>query len=97
MTTAEREFWRGAGATVWVGYDDAGALRFSGYDRAHLGGYEYTVTVEQTHFPALRYALGVSGEADVLDAVCAAVADIMPGGERRWLAAHGIASRLQTW
>ncbi len=96
MMSPERVFWRGAACTVWVGYDAAGALVFSGYDRAHLDGYEYSVVVAPDQFPALRRALGVAAAADVVDAVCAHVDDIMPGGERSWLDAHGIGCELRT-
>ncbi len=95
MTSADREFWRGGDATVRIGFDDTGALRFSGYDRAHLDGYEYVITVAVAEFPALRRALGVSEDADVLDAVCAHVGQIMPGGERSWLHAHGIKTQTR--
>jgi hypothetical protein len=97
MMSPEREFWRGASCTIWVGYDTAGALRFIGYDRVHLDGYEYTITVQRTQFPALRQALGAAPDVDVLDAVCARVDDIMATDERSWLRAHGIPCDLQTW
>lgn len=94
---AEREFWRSATCTVWVGLAADGVLRFSGYDRAHLDGYEYILSVPAAAFPALRVALGVPADADLLDAVCAAADMIMAAGERSWLQAHGIAADLQTW
>lgn len=93
----EREFWRSTSCTVWVTHDLNGALVFAGHDRAHLGGYEYHVSVEAVDFPVLRAALGVGPDADVMDAVCAAVADIMAVGERAWLQARGVPCELQTW
>ena len=45
VPATERVLWRTDGSTVWVGYDDGGALVFNGFDRAHLDGYEYTITV----------------------------------------------------
>jgi hypothetical protein len=55
---------------VWVGYDDAGALVFSGDDRKHLDGYEYAVTVAPDQFDALRRVLDAEPAADVVDLVC---------------------------
>jgi hypothetical protein len=43
---------------VWVGYDDAGALVFSGLDREYLDGYEDAVTVAPDQFDAMRRVLG---------------------------------------
>lgn len=70
---------------------------FSGYDRAHLDGYEYHVSVEQVDFAALRSALGVGANAELLDAVCAAADTIMAVGERGWLQSHGVPCEVQTW
>jgi hypothetical protein len=97
MTAAQREFWRSGTCTVWVGYGLTGALVFDGYDRAHLDGYEYHVSVEPTDFPVLRSVLGAAGDADVVDAVCAAAEEIMAVGERRWLQTAGIPCELQVW
>ena len=94
---AEREFWRSPTCTVSVGYGVTGALVFSGYDRAHLDGYEYHVSVEPDAFAVLRAALGVAADADVVDAVCAAADTIMAVGERSWLQSRGIPGELQTW
>jgi hypothetical protein len=84
-----------------VSYTDSGALLFSGYDSAAFGepgyGYEYDIAVEADQFAALRRALRVDADADVLDAVCAHVGEIMPGGERSWLDSRGIAHSLSTW
>ena len=87
----ERVFWRTETCTVWVGYDDAGALVFSGFDRNYLDGYEYQVTVAPDQFDALRRALDADGAVDVVDLVCAHVGEIMARGERTWLDDHGIA------
>lgn len=93
----EREFWRSATCTVWVSRGLTGALVFAGYDSAYLDGYEYHVSVDAEDFPALRAALGVTEQVDVLDAVCAAADTIMAVGERRWLQSHGVPCELQTW
>jgi hypothetical protein len=97
MTSAEREFWRSSTCTVWVGYGVTGTLVFSGYDRAHLDGYEYYVSVEPVDFPALRSVLGVAADADVLEAVCGAAEQIMAVGERSWLQSAGIPGELRVW
>jgi hypothetical protein len=89
VPASERVFWRTDTCTVWVGYDDAGALVFSGDDRQHLDGYEYVVTVAPDQFDALRSVLG-GAEADVVDLVCAHADEIMARGERTWLDDHGI-------
>jgi hypothetical protein len=44
VPASERVFWRTDTCTVLVGYDDAGALVFSGDDRNYLDGYEYAVS-----------------------------------------------------
>jgi hypothetical protein len=79
---------------VWVGYDDGGALVFSGDERAHRGepgsSYEYWVTVPPHQFASLRRALATDPAADVLDLVCVHVGEIMASGERTWLDDHGI-------
>jgi len=98
VPATERVFWRtdsppqagGAPCTVWVGYDDGGALIFSGLDRAHLDGYEYTITVAPDQFDVLRRVLGAAQDADVVDLVCAHAGEIMARGERTWLDDHGI-------
>ena len=90
VPATERVFWRSQSCTVWVGYDDAGALFFSGEDREYLDGYEYTITVEADQFDALRSMLGADAEADVIDLVSAHTGDIMARGERTWLDEHGI-------
>ncbi|HEX2402130.1 MAG TPA: hypothetical protein VHJ79_19410 [Mycobacterium sp.] len=90
MPATERAFWRTDTSTVWVGYDDDGALVFNGLDRAHLDGYEYAVTVAPDQFANLRRVLGADSGADVVDLVCAHVDEIMARGERTWLADHGI-------
>jgi len=97
VSAAEREFWRSATCTVRVRHERTGALVFSGYDRAHLGGYEYLVTVRPEDLPAVRAALGVGPHADMLDALCAAVEEIMAVGERSWLCSRGVPCDLQTW
>lgn len=97
MTSAEREFWRSATCTVWVSYGSAGALVFAGYDRAYLDGYEYHVSVDPEDLPALRAALGVDPDADLLDAVCGAAEEIMAVGERSWLQSRGVRCDLQSW
>ena len=54
MPATERVFWRTDLCTVWVGYDDGGALVFTGDERAYLGepgsSYEYWVTVPPHQF-----------------------------------------------
>ena len=97
MTSEVRVFWRSPTCTLWVSHGADGILRFSGYDRAHLDGYQYTVSVQPFSFPALRRALGVDAAADLVDAVCGAVEQIMAVGERSWLQGHGIPADLQTW
>lgn len=86
---------------MWVDYTDAGALRFSGQDLAAFGQpgyeYEYFIKVEHGQFEALRHSLGVNADADVLDAICAHVGDIMPAGETTWLDSHGIVHSVATW
>ena len=68
--------------TVWVGYDDGGALVCNGDERAYLGepgsSDEYWVTVPPHQFDAPPRALA----ADVLDLVCAHVGEITARGER---------------
>jgi len=97
VTSAEREFWRSATCTVWVSLGPTGAVVFAGFDRAYLDGYEYHVSVEPEDLPALRAALGVGPDADLLDAVCAAADTIMAVGERSWLQSHGVPCALQVW
>jgi hypothetical protein len=90
VPVAERVFWRSQTCTVWVGYDEAGALVFSGLDCQHLDGYEYDVTVAPGQFDALRRVLGADPAADVVELVCATAGEIMARGERTWLDEHGI-------
>jgi hypothetical protein len=73
-----------------VGYDDDGALVFSGLDREYLDGYEYAVTVAPEQFDTLRRVLGGGPDSDVVDLVCAHVDEIMALGERTWLDEQGI-------
>jgi hypothetical protein len=94
---ADRVFWRSATCTVRVGHGPGGALVFTGDDRAHLDGYEYRVSVEPDAFAALRSALGVAADADIAEAVCAAVEEIMAVGERSWLQSRGIPCELHVW
>ena len=98
MPPPERVFWRsdtspqagGAPSTVWVSYDDGGALVFNGEDRQYLDGYEYAITVAPGQFDKLRHALAADGADDVVELVCAHVDEIMARGERSWLDDHGI-------
>jgi hypothetical protein len=94
-------FWRGDACSVTVGYAASGALEFHGYDRRAFGTagseYEYVVTVGAADLPALRRALGVQSDDDVLAAVVAHVDDIMPTGESTWLTRHGIEHRVSVW
>jgi len=60
VPAAERVFWRTETCTVWVGYDQAGALVFSGQDRRHLDGYTYDVTVAPEQFDTLRRVFAFS-------------------------------------
>jgi hypothetical protein len=96
VPATERVFWRTATCTVWVGYDDAGALVFSGEDRQHLGGYEYAVTVAPDQFDALRRVFGADA-ADVVDLACAHADEIMARGERTWLDDHGIERSFRSY
>lgn len=74
---------------------------FSGQDLAQSGDdsheYEYFITVPPERFDQLRQALGVGREADVLEAVCDRVDDIMPRGEATWLTEHGIEYEFASW
>lgn len=97
MSADERVFWRSEMCSVWVGYDGDGRLVFSGEDRAHLDGYEYTVTVAPDQFEKLRRALGAGLTADVVDLVCNHVEDIMARGERTWLDDQGIERGFQAY
>jgi hypothetical protein len=90
VPSSERLFWRNATCTIWVTYDDGGALVFNGEDRQYLDGYEYAITIAPDQFDKLRRALGAGPDADVVDLVCAHVDQIMAQGERRWLDDHGI-------
>jgi len=90
VPATERVFWRTDTSTVWVGYDEGGALVFNGFDRAYLDVYEYTITVAPSQFDALRRVLGADRDDDVVDLVCAHTDEIMARGERSWLDDHGI-------
>src|SRR4051794_31129782 len=90
VPAAERVFWRSETCTVWVGYDDTGALVFNGADRHYLDGYEYTITVAPDQFDRLRRVFGAEPDADVGELVSACAGDIMARGERTWLNEHGI-------
>jgi hypothetical protein len=90
VPAAERVFWRTETCTVWVGYDQAGALVFSGQDRQHLDGYTYDITVAPEQFDTLRRVFGAGPAADVVELVCERVGEIMARGERTWLDEHGI-------
>ena len=90
VPASQRVFWRGQTCTVWVGYDEAGALVFRGFDREYLDGYEYDITVAADQFDALRRAVGADPAADVVELLCARVGEIMERGERTWLDEHGI-------
>jgi hypothetical protein len=97
MPAAERVFWRTDSATVWIGTDDDGALRFDGYDREYLDGYEYSITVAPDQFDALRRALRAEPDADVVDLLCTQVDEIMARGERTWLTDHGVDCRFSSY
>jgi hypothetical protein len=90
VPATERVFRRTDTCTVWVGYDQAGALVFSGEDRQHLDGYEYTIAVAPDQFDALRRVFGADPATDVVDLVCAHSDEIMARGERTWLDDQGI-------
>lgn len=75
---------------MWVGYNDAGELVFTGFDREYLDGYEYWVAVAPGQFDKLRAALGAGQGGDVIDLVCTHADEIMKLGERTWLDHHGI-------
>lgn len=96
MPASERVFWRSGSCTVWVSYDDVGALVFNGEDRQYLDGYEYTITVAPDQFDKLRGALA-GPEVDVVDMVCANADEIMARGERSWLDDHGIERGFSTY
>jgi hypothetical protein len=97
VPASERVFWRTDSCTVWVGYDDAGALVFSGDDRKYLDGYEYTVTVATQQFDALRRVLAAGPAEDVVDLVCTHADVIMARGERTWLDDHGIERGFESY
>jgi hypothetical protein len=90
MSADERVFWRSDTCCVWVGYDDRGRLVFSGEDREHLDGYEYSIAVAPDQFDKLRRDFRTTTAVDVVDLVCEHVGDIMSSGERTWLDEHGI-------
>ena len=97
MPATERVVWRNASCTVWVGYDEAGELVFTGQDRAYLDGYEYRVAVPPHQFDKVRAALGAGPDTDVVDLVCTHVDDVMRLGERSWLDHHGIEHRFGSY
>jgi hypothetical protein len=77
-----------------------GRLRLSGQDFGGFMGtseYEYDITVQPEHFAALRQALGVPAEANLVDAMCANADEIYTRGETRWLEDHGIPYDLTNW
>lgn len=84
-----------------VGYRADGALEFSGHDVRAFGTagyeYEYVIVVASDQFDAVRRALGVAPDADVLSAVLGRVGDIMPGGEAAWLTRHGVRFETTVW
>lgn len=94
-------FWKSDSATVTAGYAPDGGLQFCGHDLRAFATpgheYEYVITVDGAEFPAVRRALGVSEDADVLAAVLACVDDVMPGGEAAWLSARGIRHAVSVW
>jgi hypothetical protein len=90
MSADERVFWRSATCRVWVGYDDRGRLVFSGQDRVHLDAYEYSIAVAPAQFDTLRLAFAADPAVDVVDLVCAHVAEIVSRSERTWLDERGI-------
>lgn len=85
MSADGRVFWRSDTCCVWVGYDASGRLVFTGVDREHLDGYEYSITVAPDQFDRLRLALDADAAVDVVDLVCEHVDAIMSRGERTWL------------
>jgi hypothetical protein len=100
VPASERLFWRGGHCSVYVTYTDTGSLSFSGHDLAAFGTpgyeYEYDIIVDPDQFEALRRALGAGPGADVLDAACGHVAEIMPAGEHSWLEDHGVEHTMST-
>lgn len=94
-------FWRSGKCTVRAGYHSDGTLFFSGHDLAYFGNpgeeYEYWITVARSDFDRVRAALGAGSDEDVVDAVCARVESIMPGGETAWLREHGIDYEFSSW
>ncbi|HJT95322.1 MAG TPA: hypothetical protein VJ777_25870 [Mycobacterium sp.] len=90
MSADERVFWRSHTCCVWVGYDDGGRLLFTGVDREHLDGYEYSIAVAPDQFDKLRRAFDSDAAVDVIDLVCEHVDDVMSRGERAWLDERGI-------
>lgn len=89
--------WSADGLTVTArrGIDDN--LVISGHDlRSHpmAGGevteYEYGFSIARTDIPAVLGALHAEPEADVLDVLATAGAEMVKAGEARWLAGQGI-------
>ena len=94
-------FWRSESCVVMVCYPADGSLEFHGDDVSAFGtpghAYEYYVTVAPEQFAALRRALDVDDEADVLRAVLARVDDVMAVGESSWLQRHGVEHARNVW
>jgi hypothetical protein len=99
--TMSELFWRSESCVVMVGYTADGSLEFHGDDVRAFGtpghGYEYFITVDAGQFAALRRALDVDDDADVLRAVVARVDDVMAVGESSWLERHGVEHRRNVW
>jgi hypothetical protein len=89
---AERMFIDRGSCRVWISMPE-GRLRLSGQDFGGFMGtseYEYDITVEPEQFAAIRLALGVPADADIVDAMCANADEIYTRAETTWLAEHGI-------
>ena len=84
----------------WVTRSD-GALEFDGHDLRAFGTagheYEYVVRVPATQFAAVRGALGVEADAELLAELVAHADDIMPTGEVAWLRRNGIEHEVSVW
>lgn len=96
---AERVFIKRGSCSVWISMPE-GKLTLSGQDFGGFMGtseYEYFITVEPEHFDALRSALGVPPDADLVDAMCANADEIFTTGETTWLENHGIPYDLTNW
>jgi hypothetical protein len=81
-------------------YDD-GSIEFSGmsyrFRTADGDPYEYTVTVDAAHVPALRAAMGIAPDADVFSALVARTREIMKRGEHAWLTDRAVPVELFSW